>query len=72
MTAREINLDNYERLYSALVKQHIEFELDPLNYPVGIVTNYLGEPTNEICIDTPLVDVQDYALRTYYRKKELT
>lgn len=72
MTAREINLDNYERLYSALVKEHIELELDPLNYPVGIVTNYLGEPTNEICIDTPFVNVQDYALRTYYRKKALT
>lgn len=42
MTAREINLDNYERRYS--------------------------EPTNEIRI----VDVQDYALRTYYRKKKLT
>lgn len=29
MTAREINLDNYERRYSELVKEHIEPELDP-------------------------------------------
>lgn len=41
MTAREINLDNYERRYSELVKEHIEPELDPLDYPVMIVTNCL-------------------------------
>lgn len=72
MTAREINLDNYERRYSELVKEHIEPELDPLDYPVMIVTNCLGEPTNEIYIVTPFVYEQDYALCTYYRKKEST
>ena len=69
MTAREINLDNYERRYSVLVKEYLEPKLDTFDYPAVVVTNYFGEPTNVIYIDSPIIDVQGYALRTYYRKK---
>ena len=65
MTISDINLDNYDRRYSVLVKEHLE------GTTAAVVTNYLGEPTNEIYIDRPIEDVQGYALRTYYRKKVL-